>query len=63
MAVVEGLKQMHKRRNFKAMVVRKLTQREKQRSMEGLMILSTKHDGKIKGWIAYNGNPTWKWVS
>ena len=54
--------QMHSRVCFKAIAVNKLTQLERRRAMEGIMFLTMKKNGDIKGRLAYNGKPTREWV-
>ena len=61
--MVEELQQMHDRQCFKAIAVRELVRREKQRAMEGLMLVTQKRDGGVKARLAYNGKPTREWVS
>ena len=61
--MVEELQQMHDRRCFKAIAVRELARREKQRAMEGLMLVTQKRDGRVKARLAYNCKPTREWVS
>ena len=47
---------------FKTIAVRELAKREKQRAMEGLMLVTQKQDGRVKAQLAYNGKPTREWV-
>ena len=53
---------MHHRVCFKAIAVNQATKQERRRAMEGLMFLSQKTSGEIKGRLAYNGKPTRQWV-
>ena len=57
-AVKAELKQMHQRTCFRAITVAELTRIERQWSQEGLMLLTRKRSGKVKGRLAYNGKPT-----
>ena len=62
-AVKSELDQMHRRRCFKAVAVAELTRLERIRAQEGLMLLTRKRSGKVKGRLAYNGKPTRDWIS
>ena len=62
-AAKEELTQMHDRRCFKAIAVAELTRQERVRAQEGLMILSEKRSGRIKGRLAYNGKATREWIT
>ena len=42
--------------------MKELTRKEKYRAQEGLMLLTQKRSGKIKGRLAYNGKPTRVWI-
>ena len=57
------LRQLHQRGSFKAIAVKKLTRLERERAMEGLMLLQRKGSGEVKGRSAYNGKPTRKWIT
>ena len=57
------LKQMHERKCFKAIAIAELTRRERVRAQEGLMLLTKKRSGVIKGRLAYNGKKTRDWIS
>ena len=57
------LSQLHKRMCFKALAVKELTQLERQRAQEGLMLLTRKQSGDVKGRLAYNGKRTRDWIS
>ena len=59
----EELEQIHARKCFKAITVKELACLERKRAQEGLMILSQKQSGKIKGRLAYNGKATRDWIS
>ena len=52
------LAQMHHCICFRALVVAELTKKEKLWAMEGLMFLTMKKSGEVKGRLAYNGKPT-----
>ena len=54
---------MHKSVGFKAVAVAELTRRERQRAQEGLMLLTRKKSGDIKGRLVYNGKGTRSWIS
>ena len=62
-AVKSELDQMHKRKCFKAVAVAELTRLERVRAQEGLMLLTRKCNGKVKGRLAYNGKRTRDWIS
>ena len=57
------LSQMHQRRCYRAIAVKELTRQERQRAVEGLMLLTRKKSGDVKGRLAYNGKPTRKWIT
>ena len=57
------LTQMHKRVGFHAIAVSELSQRERRRAQEGLMLLTRKKSGDIKGRLLYNGKGTRIWIS
>ena len=57
------LSQMHSRVGFKAVAVAELTRLERQRAQEGLMLLTRKKSGDVKGRLVYNGKGTRSWVS
>ena len=48
----EELKQMHERACWRSIAVNELTRQEKQRAQEGLMLLTEKKSGKVKGRLA-----------
>ena len=62
-AAKEELGKMHSCGCFRAIVVKELTRQEKVRAQEGLMILSQKRCGHIKGRLTYNGKVTHDWIS
>ena len=62
-AVKVELKQMHQRTCFRAITVAELTRIERQWAQEGLMLLTRKRSGKVKGRLVYNGKPTRDWIS
>ena len=62
-AAKSEVSQMHHRRCFKALAVKELTRRERERAQEGLLFLTEKKDGSIKGRLAYNGKKTREWIS
>ena len=53
-AAKKEVKQLHERRGFRAIAVAELTRQEKQRAMEGLMFVTKKRSGEMKGRLAYN---------
>ena len=57
------LKQMVRRTCFKAIAVAELTRQERIRAQEGLMILTRKCCGTVKGRLAYNGKKTRDWIT
>ena len=57
------LKKMYKRNCFKSIVVAELTRQERVRAQEGLMLLTRKRSGSVKGRLAYNGKATRDWIS
>ena len=57
------LLQMHQRVCFNPTLVKDLTKSEKRKAMLGLMILSQKKSGVVRGRLAYNGRPTRNWIS
>ena len=61
-AAKKEVKQLHERKGFRAIAVEELTRQEKQRAMEGLMFVTEKRSGEMKGRLAYNGKPTRAWV-
>ena len=61
--VTSELDHMHRRRCFKVVAVAELTRLERARAQEGLMLLTRKRSGKVKGRLAYNGKPTRDWIS
>ena len=44
-------------------MVAELTHRERVRAQEGLMLLTRKRSGSVKGRLAYNGKDTHDWIS
>ena len=54
---------MHERVGFRAVAVAELTRREQKRAQEGLMLLTRKKSGDIKGRLVYNGKGTRSWIS
>ena len=50
--------QMHHRTCFRVLAVKELTRRERARAQEGLLFLTQKKDGSVKGRLAYNGKKT-----
>ena len=46
--------QLHYRNYWKPVSVKELTRKEKYRAQEGLMLLTQKRSGAIKGRLAYN---------
>lgn len=54
---------MHERVGFCAVAVSELSQRERQRAQEGLMLLTQKKSGDIKGRLVYNRKGTRSWIS
>ena len=62
-AAKSEVKQLHDRTCFRALAIAELTQKERQRAMEGIMLVTQKRSGKSKGRLAYNGKPTREWVS
>ena len=59
----EELSQMHERVGFCAIAVAELTRRERKCAQEGLMLLTRKKSGDIKGRLVYNGKGTRSWIS
>jgi hypothetical protein len=57
------LDQLHKRHCFNSVHVSTLTPSEKKKTMESLLFLTAKRDGRIKGRLVYNGKPTREWLS
>ena len=62
-AVKKELKQMHLRVGFRAIVVAEFTRQERLRAQEGLMLLTRKAAGDVKGRLVYNGRKTRDWIS
>ena len=62
-AVIEELEQMHSRVGFRAIAVAELTRQECLRAQEGLMLLTRKAAGDVKGRLVYNGRKTRDWIS
>ena len=54
---------MHSRTCFRALAVKELTRREQEQAQEGLLFLTQKKDGSVKGRLAYNGKKTRQWIS
>ena len=61
-AYKKELRQMHDRVCWRSLTVKELTRREKKRAQEGLMLLTRKKSGDVKGRLAYNGKPTRMWI-
>ena len=61
-AAKKEVKQLHDRRGFRVIVVDELTRREKERAQDGLMFVTEKRSGEMKGRLAYNGKPTRAWI-
>ena len=57
------LLQMHQRICFVPTLVKDLSPSEKRKAMLGLVILSQKKTGVMRGRLAYNGQPTRNWIS
>ena len=62
-AASKELDQLYRRNCFTPLDVSTLTPSEKEKAQEGLMFLSEKRDGSIKGRMVYNGKPTREWLS
>jgi hypothetical protein len=62
-AATDELDQLHKRNCFNPIDVSSMTRPEKNRSMQSLLFLTEKRDGRIKGRLVYNGKPTRQWLS
>ena len=56
-AVKEELSQMYHCTCFRYLEVTELTCPEKKQAIEGLMFLTEKRSGEVKGRLAYNGKP------
>ena len=54
---------MHQGVCFVPTLVKNLMVSEKRKAMLGLMILSQKKTGVVRGRLAYNGRPTRNWIS
>ena len=61
-AATEELDQLHKRNCFEPIDVATMTASEKKKTMESLLFLTQKRDGRVKGRLVYNGKPTRKWL-
>lgn len=48
---------------FELVPLAEMTANEKRKAMEGLMFLTKKREGSIKGRTVYNGKPTHEWLS
>ena len=57
-AITKELQQLHDRECFKPTLVADLTKEEKKMAQQGLMFLTEKKSGEIKGRHVYNGKPT-----
>ena len=55
--------QMHNRTCFRALAVKELSRREQERAQEGLLLLTQKNDGSMKGRLSYNGKKNREWIS
>ena len=55
--------QMHHWMCFYAMTVKELSHREQEWAQEGLLFLTEKKDGSVKGRLTYNGKKTQEWIS
>ena len=62
-AASKELDQLIKRGCFAPEDVSNLTESEKRKAQDGLMLLTEKRDGSVKGRLVYNGKPTRKWHS
>ena len=62
-ALKAELLQMHQRVCFVPTLVKDLSASEKRKAMLGLMILSQKKTGVVRGRLAYNGHPTRNWIA
>ena len=62
-AAKSEVKQLHDRVGFRALAVKELTRQERERAQEGLLFLTEKKDGSVKGRLAYNGKKTREWIS
>ena len=57
-AANKELSQMYERVGFRAVAVAELSRRERRRTQEGLMLLTRKKSGDVKGRLVYNGKGT-----
>jgi hypothetical protein len=55
--------QLHKRRSFAPLKVKKLKHSERKKAQMALMFLTEKRDKSVKGRMVYKGNPTREWLS
>lgn len=62
-AAKSELSQMHNCARFKAIVVAKLSRRERLCAQEGLILLTRKKSGEAKGCLVYNDKQTRNWIS
>jgi len=62
-AASKELDQLIKRGCFAPEDVSNLSESEKRKAQDGLMLLTEKRDGSVKGRLVYNGKPTRKWHS
>ena len=62
-AAKDELKQLHNRTCWRAITVKQLSRRERERAMECLMFLTEKKSKEIKGRLAYNGKPIRDWIT
>jgi len=62
-AALKELQQLHARSCFTPIDPKTLTPSERKKAQEGLMFITEKRDGTIKGRLVYNGKPTREWIS
>ena len=62
-AAIEEWDQLHRRKCFVLIEIASMTQKEKERAQQALVLLTEKRDGSIKGRTVYNGKPTREWLS
>ena len=60
-AAGKELDQLHNRNTFAPVDVSQLSPDEKRKAQEGMMLLTEKRDGTVKGRLVYNGKPTRDW--
>ena len=63
LAAKQELTQMHERVGFRAIAVAELSRKERLWAQEGLMLLTRKKSGDVKGRLVYNGKGTRSWIS